>query len=135
MSNDLKVISAVTNTGDTLPLRAIAARSGNTYWATLAKKANGERYFTKYGVTVDNGVISELPTSIEIEGMKVQLKLDITEKGQRRVRGSGKVNVKGVGNKTFTIRITEMNDGQLFNVNASLRGESAVGGPKVTSEL
>lgn len=133
-------ITVTTNHGDVLPLRATTARAkadgrpGNTYWATLARKADGSRYFSRYGVNVSDSVISELPNSVEVCGKSIPLSVDHNEKGHKRVRGDAKVMVPGVGNKQFSLRITQLAP-STFNVSASIRGISEAPGPRVQAEL
>ena len=129
MSNNTpSVIEVTTDRQDTLPLRMTSARNGNTYWATLSTKQDGSRYFNKYGVNVTG--LSELPSSVTIEGVTVPLKFDLTEKGQRRVRGASKVTIPGVGDKFFSIRITETGP-SAYNLSASVNGGGGGGKPAV----
>lgn len=126
-------ITVTTDVGDDLLLRASTARGGNTYWATLALKKNGERYFSKYGVNVTDEVITELPKSVKVCGVTIPVVIDRTEKGQARAKASATVAVKGHGDKLFTLRITDLNG--VFNVQASIRGISTGGGTRAQSAL
>jgi hypothetical protein len=132
MSNNTEVIEVTTNTGDVLPLRQLTARNGNTYWGITNRKADGTRYYNKYGVNVSSEVISELPKAVSVGGVTIPLKLDVTEKGQRRVRGSGKVTIDGYGEKVLQVRFTEMGP-STYNIDGCIRGASS-SGPRILSK-
>lgn len=132
-TGSLDFIEVMTEAGDALKFRQLTARNGNTYWATTAVKADGTRYFNKYGVNVSSKVLGNLPKTISVNGVTVPLVLDVTEKQQRRVRGSGKVTIEGHGEKVLTFRATETGPGT-YNVSGSIRGASS-GGRTVVDEL
>lgn len=125
------LVPVVTNNGDHLPFRELTARNGNLYWAISGKKATGQRYYNKMGVNVTDKVISELPETISVGGTTIRLTLDLTEKEQRRVRGTGKVTVEGYGVKSISIRVTELGP-DTYNISGAI---NAAGGPRIVSEL
>lgn len=139
-SDTLDVIEVVTEHGDTIAFRSQQARQGNnTYWATLAKKSTGERYWNRnYGVTVSDQVISELPSKVTVnvgdQSVEVKMKYDLNKDGNRRVRGTGKVTVPGHGDKQFMLRISETKTGN-FNLNGIIRGFGGGGKGQVLDEL
>lgn len=126
--------------GAELPLRQTVSQRGNAFWATLAKKSNGERYYSRYGVTVSAAVVgSKVPASAEILGTTIGLAADTSDKGQPRLKGSGTVVVPGHGKKAVSVRITITEQGPKgeivkANVSASVNGISG-GATHVLDEL
>lgn len=120
--------------GSILPLRQQQAQtSGNTYWAVLASKANGDRYYNKRGVMVtEKAVGSELPKSITFAGTTIPTVAGVSDKGKPRVTATAQVQVPGHGRKTLAFRITSVDEG-VFNVSAIING--GTGGVRAVDEL
>jgi hypothetical protein len=141
-----------------LPLREAKAKdSGNVYHGLLAKKANGERYLSPYGVTVPQ-LIDELPTTvrllvqqIQVDGdestvldektVPVTLEFGYSQSGNPRVKFNGAYDIPFLGRKMLTISISKPakpKDGEppTNNVVAKAINMSqggAVGGRRVTA--
>jgi hypothetical protein len=109
------------NTGKVIPLRPMAAKSGNTFYATLARKSNGERYYTKYGVNVTSDVVGKtLPKTFTFDGKTFTVVAAKNDRGNNKVTWNGEVTVDNE-KKSLSFRITDLGEG-MFNVNASLTG-------------
>lgn len=64
-----------------IPVRAATAKNGNPYWAVLARKNDGTRYFSSYGVKISASDLSleGIPTKVRVRDSKdfvVTLSLD-----------------------------------------------------------
>lgn len=139
----IEVLSAKLANGTELPLRAQKAKSsGNTYWAALARKKDGTRYFNRFGTPVVAAVIGgQLPaigSTVEILGHKFTFtqKVDKVTKEVKpgSVEATGTITVPGHGKKQVQVLITDKGDGQ-FNLLACVRGVSSGGGSHPLDEL
>jgi hypothetical protein len=120
--------------GKVIPLRQQVSKGGNTYWAALAARGDGSRYYSKYGVTVSAAVVGDkLPASCSILGETVALQSGTSDKGKAKVSGTAKVMVPGHGRKTLKFRITEVSEGT-FNVDAIVNAGN-VGGARALDTL
>lgn len=141
-----------------LPLREAVSKvkenggGGNTYHALLAKKADGTRYLSPYGVTVAK-LCDELPDTVrllvqqvEVTGddatvidektVPVKLEFGFTDKGNRRVKFSGAYDIPFLGRKMLTISISSPKNGDPTNnviAKAINLGAGAGGGSRVVS--
>ena len=120
--------------GQKLPLLHFTSQKGNDCFGVLAKKANGERYLSKYGVGIP-ALGDDLPLKgsiVAADGSKVDLALELgmTESGNRKVSFSGSKEVPGQGSRMVRVNISQTKSG--WNVIAKVipMGE---GGGKVTS--
>lgn len=138
MSTTLTAIQAILPNGTELPLRSTTSRHGNTYWAALAKKKDGSRYFSKYGVRVAAVVLGgESPKAgeaITILGSEFVLHADENDRGQSQVKTSGTMVVPGHGKKQVQITITDVGEGE-YNLVAKVVGISEGGRREAMSEL
>lgn len=119
--------------GQELPLLHFSSAKGNDCFGVLAKKADGSRYLSKYGVGIP-ALAKDLPSSVTIKGGKEEVVLDLelgyTESGNRKVSFSGATEVPGQGKRMVRVNISQTKSG--WNVIAKVipMGE---GGGRVTS--
>lgn len=134
MSND-NVIQATLSNGQVLPLREYQSKAGNTCFGILGRKANGERYFSKYGVNVSQAIVGDHSKvkSVKVLNKTFQVEQDSNEKGQTVLRASGTVKVTGQ-EKQFSLRITVKDDGN-YNISASVNGRRGGTGAPVLDEI
>lgn len=136
----MSTINVNLNTNATIPFRAYGTKSGNVAHGVLATKADGSRYFSKYGVPVEPKVIGgALPSSCEVLGTTFTGDVGTTDKGRKKVTFSGDVNVDGVV-KAFRLTISAKvgDDGKVesYNVSGSINGKRGSGaGRKAVSAL
>lgn len=132
--SDTDTFNLALSTGTSLPLRSIQSKADNTFWATLNKKANGERYYGRYGVNVPKALIGEgLPTWVEFQGQRYTLVHDVTDNSRARAKGTFKVKVEGK-EKSLSVRFTELEDGN-YNINCSVNGVGGGGSKHLITEL
>lgn len=130
-----------TDQGDLLCRPWQTASGNNVAWGVLSTRRNGTRYFHNTGVNVSTKVMNGLPSSVEVFGQVIPITRDHTTnkktgKISARVKGTRTIEVPGVGAKRVDVRVTEMVEGALYNVCASVRGAGEGGGGlRVTDAL
>jgi hypothetical protein len=140
------IIPVTLSNGSVLPFRHYESSAGNDCYGILGTKANGERYFSKYGVNVTADVTGDLS---EVDSLTVLDKTipvtsaqepkkdsktgnDIPGTERLVLRASGKVKVNG-REKEFSLRITDRGEAG-SNVGGSINGKrGGTGAPAVTA--
>ena len=138
----IEVISAKLDNGTELPLRSQQSKTGNTYWAALARKKDGTRYFSRYGTPVAanviGGALPKIGSSITILSTKLTFgqKVDKVTKEVKpgSVEATGTITVPGHGKKQVQVLITEKGEGT-YNLLACIRGAGTGGGAHPLDEL
>lgn len=132
----IEVLTAKLPNGAELPLRAqVAKKSGNTYWAALARRADGSRYFNSRGVKVKASVLGgSMPAAGEkLTILGSELTFQSREAKSTSVVAEGTIMVSGHGKKVCKVIITDVGEGD-YNVTASVRGQGR-GGSHPLDEL
>lgn len=149
MDINQNVVEAHLSTGTTLPLRATQAKSGNRFWGTLSQKANGERYYSRFGVSVPLALVGD-PRKLEtikVEGIgtiKVtqEVTQDFVDRKTGKVKPGGKP--RAIASRKFTaddgeewvldFRATLQSD-DIVNVDASIHRARGNVKPRVQASL
>lgn len=138
-TSTITVVNAVLPNGTELPMRARETKSGNTAWAVLAKKNNGERYYSQYGVRVVGadvlgGAAPKAGDTITVDGTSFKLERKLNDREQVQLRANGDLVVPGVGKKAFKFILTDVGEGE-YNLLAEIHGKSEGGGRKAITDL
>lgn len=145
--NSTDIIQATLDNGNVLPLRGyIAKASGNTCFGILDTKANGDRYFSKYGVNVSQAVVGDhskvtsvtlldqtFPVTSAMEAKKDKKQNPIAGSERLVLRSSGQVRING-SEKEFSLRISVLGEDK-FNVSGSINGKRGGSGRAVVDAL
>jgi hypothetical protein len=120
--------------GQEIPLLRFLSKRENECYGVLAKKANGERYLSPYGVQIP-ALAKDLPAKavlVGTDGKTVDLNLELGYKddGLPKRFFNAKVNVPGVGDRMVKVNLSQTKSGWNLIAKAIPGGE---GGSKVTS--
>lgn len=155
---DERVIECALSTGGVIPFRPIRAQNkadgslGNMYHATLSTKGNGQKYYSRYGVTVAPSVIGDdtLPESVVVNGVTFAAEHGLTGKDESpdnkrnpKVSFTGTITLQdgdSTVERVFYLRISRIKTGDNagnFNLAGSIRraGGSANSGKAAVTEL
>lgn len=132
---DTTPVTVELSTGASLPLRPIAAKTGNIYHAVLKSKKDGTRYNPgKYGVKCAPSVVGgSLPTSAKVNGRAINGTPGTTTSGNIKVTFKADLEIDGQARK-LSLQISKLPDGN-FNVSGVLNRPGSGSNGAATSSL
>lgn len=149
MNTNTAVIEAHLDNGKTLPLRATTAKSGNIFYGVLAQKANGDRYYSRFGVSVPLSLVGDPRQikTIKVEGVGTvpvtqTVTKDFVDRKTGKVKPGGKPRAEASRTFTgedgeeweFSFRATLQSD-DVVNVDASIHRKRGNVKPRVQTSL
>lgn len=120
--------------GVELPLLHFRSAKENDCFGVLAKKADGTRYLSKYGVGIP-ALAENLPDTVTIKGdteeITLHLEKGFTDSNNPKVSFSGTKEVPGQGTRMVRVNISQTKSG--WNVIAKVIPAGGGAGGRVTS--
>jgi len=119
--------------GSDLPLKHFASAKGNDCYGVLAKKADGTRYLSKYGVGIP-ALAAALPRQVTLVNgeskVTINLESGYTDSGNQKVSYNGALEVPGIGRRMVRINLSSTKSG--WNVIAKVIPMGEGGSGRVT---